>query len=317
MQKMKTVFLTWSGMESKQTAEILSNILSSRFNEKGINFFYSPEEIENGEIWINKIMKKLSGCCFGIVCLSSTNSESPWLNFETGAIVKGFRDKSKIFVFNPVKINPSKINGPLKMFQITNQSLNIMISELYIKINNILDEVNKYTIDAIAKISKQDTVTYIDLLNKYNNEPIDLFISFPIKGLSSPEIDLPIIESVINRLEEKEFTTFCSAVNRTKVNENLIGLERINLIKKCKAYVIIHPEATVSFTLVECGIALALNKPTLIIGKNTNENYPSVLVNMSNVGTTLECVHFLNSYSDENDLFESINSFASKQFDLK
>lgn len=308
----KTVFLTWSGDESKLIAETLSSILSERFNEKKINFFYSSLAIRNGEIWINEIMKKLADCCFGVVCLSSTNSNSPWLNFETGAIIKGFCDSSKIFVFNSTNINPKNISGPLTMFQINNKSLNEKIEDLYQKINDTLDEYNKYTPEAIKLMAREDTNAYIEHINETTNEEIDLFISFPIKGLSNLEDELSLIEKIVCELENENIKVYCSAINRQKISEKKIGFERIDLINKCKAYVIIHPEKTMSFTLVECGVALALNKPTLIVGKDSNEDFPNVLIKMSNVGASLGRIHTLNSYTNGEDLYEAIHYFVKK-----
>lgn len=308
----KTVFITWSGNETKPIAEILNSILNTRFKTKNIHFFYSAQEIRNGKIWINSIMEKLNDCCFGIVCLSSLNANSPWLNFETGGIIKGVWDKKKIFIFNTEKINPRNIASPLNMFQINNKGIKEKLEELYQNINGLLDESDKFTEKAIVELSKEDAALYIEQSSKILNEETDLFISFPIRGISNLKEESPIINKVVKRLEEHGTKVYCSAVIGQKENINSIAVARINLIKKCKAYVIIHPEITASFTLIECGIALALDKPTLIIGKNTNENFPTVLIDMVTVGTKLGSKnHSICSYTNENDLFDSIKSFIT------
>lgn len=315
----KTVFISWSGEDTKLVAGFLHEILSERFYKKGLVFFYSPE-IPTGSIWVNSILTNLERCCFGIICMSIHNIDSPWLNFEAGAISKTYYDRNKqkipansIYTFNIEHINPKKLKGPLSIFQVNNKEINQRFQELYGKINHLLNEEDKYTLEAINKIACEDSKSFSNKLNKENNNELDIFISFPIKGTTDLDKKVEILRRIVKKLQNKGLNILCSAIDSKIRDDDRVALDRINSIKRCKAYVIIHPErTTMSFTLVECGIALALKKPTILLGKNNEDSFPKVLVDMANIGTQLEGIQELHPYVDEEDLFVKIDTFITK-----
>lgn len=315
----KTVFISWSGEDTKLVAGVLHEILSERFDKKGLVFFYSPE-IPTGSIWVNSILTNLEKCCFGIICMSIHNIDSPWLNFEAGAISKTYYDRNKqkipansIYTFNIEHINPKKLKGPLSIFQVNNKEINQRFQELYGKINHLLNEEDKYTLEAINKIACEDSKSFSNKLNKENNNELDIFISFPIKGTTDLDKKVEILRRIVNKLQNKGLNILCSAIDSKIRDDDRVALDRINSIKRCKAYIIIHPErTTMSFTLVECGIALALKKPTILLGKNNEDSFPKVLVDMANIGTQLESIQELHPYVDEEDLFVKIDTFITK-----
>lgn len=315
----KTVFISWSGEDTKLIGRILHEMLLKRFDKKGLLFFYSPE-IPAGSIWVDSILTNLEKCCFGIICMSIHNVDSPWLNFEAGAISKTYYDRNKkkipansIYMFNIEKISQKKLKGPLSIFQVNNIEINQRVQELYEKINNLLNEEDKYTLEAINKMACEDSISFSKELNVKSNSELDIFISFPIKGTTDLDKKVEVLRRIVVNLQNRGFNILCSAIDSKIRDDDRVALDRINSIKKCKAYVIIHPEkTTMSFTLVECGIALALKKPTILLGKNNEDSFPKVLVDMASIGTQLEGIQELHSYVDEEDLLIKIDSFITK-----
>lgn len=108
------IFLSWSGELSKQIADSINKwfpcILQS------VQIFYSPEDIEKGDNWDQKITSVLSESNYGIICLTSENVTAPWINFEAGAIAKALNSHVATLMIN---INPSDIKGPLSRYQAT------------------------------------------------------------------------------------------------------------------------------------------------------------------------------------------------------
>lgn len=108
------VFVSWSGTLSKKVAQELKKWLPCII--QSIDVFYSPEDIEKGENWDSKISAELSECNYGIVCLTSENTNAPWINFEAGAIAKTLESRVSALM---VDIKTSEIQGPLKRYQAT------------------------------------------------------------------------------------------------------------------------------------------------------------------------------------------------------
>lgn len=108
------VFVSWSGALSKKVAQELKKWLPCII--QSIDVFYSPEDIEKGENWDSKISAELSECNYGIVCLTSENTNAPWINFEAGAIAKTLESRVSALM---IDIKTSEIQGPLKRYQAT------------------------------------------------------------------------------------------------------------------------------------------------------------------------------------------------------
>lgn len=112
---MTKVFISWSGKDSQQYAELLHGWLPSvlQFAEP----YFTPKDVEKGVRWNNDISEKLETCDIGLLCLTQSNLESPWILFEAGALSKnigGSRVTGILFGFGP-----SELTGPLATFQNT------------------------------------------------------------------------------------------------------------------------------------------------------------------------------------------------------
>lgn len=125
------LFISWSGETSHKVACLLRERLPAIL--QGIEPWVSSVDIEKGGRWDLEIAKRLDDCNFGIVCVDPSNIQSPWLNFEAGALSK-LLDEAHVAPFL-VGLTPSEVSGPLSQFQMTTVSKD--------DVARLLESVNK------------------------------------------------------------------------------------------------------------------------------------------------------------------------------
>lgn len=107
------VFLSWSTERSDKLAtmfnEWISNVLPT------VKTYISTQQIGPGERWSENIGKGLETNFMGIFFMVEENVNSPWLNFEAGAISKNIDDSKVIPLLH--KMKPEQVSGPMAQFQ--------------------------------------------------------------------------------------------------------------------------------------------------------------------------------------------------------
>jgi hypothetical protein len=108
------VFLSWSGELSQRVAVTLRDWLPSVI--QSIEPYVSSEDIDKGARWNSEISKELEESAFGVLCITPTNIDAPWLNFEAGALSKSIETSRVVpFLF---QLERSQLpQGPLVQFQ--------------------------------------------------------------------------------------------------------------------------------------------------------------------------------------------------------
>lgn len=109
------VFISWSGERSKRVAELLDVWL--RCTIQSLTPWISTRGIGRGELWFPAITKELAETSIGIVCLTSDNTDAPWILFEAGALAKGLASSRVITLL--VDLDPNDITDPLAQFNHT------------------------------------------------------------------------------------------------------------------------------------------------------------------------------------------------------
>lgn len=109
------VFISWSGKLSHKIALKLKYWIPAVIHS--VDCYVSSEDIDKGACWEDELAKELTNSNFGILCITKNNSNSPWLNFEAGAISK-FVGKAKVCTLL-YDVKNSEIKGPLGKFQAT------------------------------------------------------------------------------------------------------------------------------------------------------------------------------------------------------
>jgi hypothetical protein len=109
------IFISWSGPLSRAVAEALRDWLPSvlQYAEP----YVSSQDINKGARWSVEIGRELDATDFGIICVTPSNLEKPWLNFEAGALAKSFEEGH----ISPLLFGVEHLlgGGPLSQFQAT------------------------------------------------------------------------------------------------------------------------------------------------------------------------------------------------------
>jgi hypothetical protein len=84
------VFIIWSGEKSRHVAKCLRKWIPDVIQRA--EPWMSEKDIPAGARWRTEIQEVLKVAKFGIICLTETNPQEPWLLFETGALAKTVED---------------------------------------------------------------------------------------------------------------------------------------------------------------------------------------------------------------------------------
>ena len=106
------VFISWSGETSKNIAECLKKNLPYIFRVKP---WMSSRDIPAGLPWHLELLNQLKITDVGIFVITSENIDSPWMQFEAGAMCKNF-DHSRIIPYL-VGLEPNQLRGPFAQIQ--------------------------------------------------------------------------------------------------------------------------------------------------------------------------------------------------------
>lgn len=107
------IFISWSGLRSRETAELLSSWIRKVIQAAET---WMSNYIEKGTKWNEILNKELEETRFGILCLNRDNLDAEWLLFEAGALSKS-RDAHVCTFLLDVK--PTDVKPPLGQFQHT------------------------------------------------------------------------------------------------------------------------------------------------------------------------------------------------------
>lgn len=137
------VFISWSGRKSQKVALLLKNWLGCVIQAS--KPWVSSEDIERGSIWFNEINEILNDVSLGIVCLTESNKNKPWILFEAGALTTGL-NSSRVCTFL-IDLKSNDVTTPLSQFNHTLPNKDSMF-KLIKTINSELKE-NKLDIEIL------------------------------------------------------------------------------------------------------------------------------------------------------------------------
>jgi hypothetical protein len=107
------VFISWSGEQSRSTAEALADWLPLLF--QSVRPWVSSRDLRAGSRWALELPKTLESATFGVLCVTRQNQASPWLLYEAGALSKSLKE-GKVVPYL-LDLAPSDLLGPLAQFQ--------------------------------------------------------------------------------------------------------------------------------------------------------------------------------------------------------
>lgn len=107
------IFASWSGAQSRQVAELLRWWIPNVVQDADV--YVSSQDIAKGERWQANVGANLTEIDFGIVAVTPTNLNAPWIQFEAGALSKAVRSRLIPLLCGMDAIQAA--NNPLKQFQ--------------------------------------------------------------------------------------------------------------------------------------------------------------------------------------------------------
>ncbi len=115
---------------------------------QSVDLYVSSESIEKGARWGIDLARELESTHFGIICVTPSNLDAPWIHFEAGALSKSI-DSSNVSPFLFL-VERRDINGPLSQFQSTEFDKEDF-RKLIRTINSKNDETRRVTNDFLDK----------------------------------------------------------------------------------------------------------------------------------------------------------------------
>ena len=109
------VFLSWSGVRSKEVAVLLSDWLCCVI--QAARPWISTRDLDRGSLWFGEINDQLKDTTVGIICLTQENKNRPWILFEAGALAKGLSTSRVCTLL--VDLEPKDVEDPLAQFNHT------------------------------------------------------------------------------------------------------------------------------------------------------------------------------------------------------
>lgn len=131
------VFISWSGSQSQHVAVALRSWLPKVLDSR-IKPFVSSQDIDKGDRGLNKIAAELEDSSYGIVVVTPSNQDSPWINFEAGALGKSVSDSRVAPIL--VGLSDADVKGPLKQFQNSAASDRAAVLSLVRSLNKALPD---------------------------------------------------------------------------------------------------------------------------------------------------------------------------------
>ncbi len=108
------IFISWSGEYSKHYSSALRAWLPCVI--QNLDAFMSSHDIQKGDRWLGSIFDSLDSIDFGVVVLTPDNFESPWVQFESGALSKNLSKAKLVPILCDVSDSDLSRN-PLSSFQ--------------------------------------------------------------------------------------------------------------------------------------------------------------------------------------------------------
>ncbi|GKV71717.1 toll/interleukin-1 receptor domain-containing protein [Pseudarthrobacter sp. NCCP-2145] len=159
------VFISWSGQQSQHVAAALRTWLPKVLDNR-IKPFISSKDIDKGDRGLNKIAAELEGSSYGIVVVTRANQDSPWINFEAGALGKSVSDSRVAPLL--VGLSDTDVKGPLKQFQNSAASDKTAVLSLVRSLNKALaDPLSEGTLEVLF------AAHWAEMEGAITNAPID------------------------------------------------------------------------------------------------------------------------------------------------
>ena len=173
-----SVFLCWSGQQSRALAEAVKELLETTVPSLKIEKAeFISDDIEKGVNWFDSIIDHLMNSKAGIVCLTPQNLQSPWQHFEAGALAMGLvsrgpaRSKPQLFTLLH-GVTGAELKGPFSAYQSTSTTR----AEMGALIRSVAGILDKPVLEDTIGSTIRESIwkTFEEALNKSRVKVSDL-----------------------------------------------------------------------------------------------------------------------------------------------
>lgn len=299
------VFISYSGLFGQYTAELIRELLVKIYRINKNNIFYAPDSLHKHG-WPQTIQEKARSCQVGISCLTLETYNNPWILYELGAMNSealviplaidfSAKELSGLEYYTSHQIK-SVVNNTIKDYQPSTEDIKSLLEKMLIE----MEDGSDYIKDCIERIDDvgfkgfysrdRDNKKYFENIARkikeaYNrfNKTYRFFISRPMQGYSESDSLTDLLSKLVSCRED-----VCYSRNNNNLDlsdAKIIGLERIDNIRKSGSFVLIYPKITneerPSSCLIELGAALSMNKDVRVFYKE-DARLPSFLEKWEN-----------------------------------
>lgn len=185
------IFISWSGTLSKEIASAIKHQIYNMFNQ--VKPWMSDEDIEPGMRGLDEIRQKLNSTVFGLIIVTRENEQTPWINFEAGALSKALKDDDvRVAPLLVGYSSPSEVTSPLKQFQGT-----LLTKAGFVKVCKLIAKTVGIKWDRVSET--------FDLLWPSTYEAIEVAISKDVSKVRHPSravIQKPDLDAMIPEILE-------------------------------------------------------------------------------------------------------------------
>lgn len=166
------LFISWSGPLSQRVAAVIHEWIPSVL--QSVDPFLSSEDIDKGAWWSDHVASKLEECGFGVIVLTSSNLNAPWVMFESGALSKMVGRSNVAPVL--VNVEVAQVRPPLSQFQATrleeDDFLRLVRSINKVGDSTVREDVLEKTFRALWPQFQQDVREAIAATSEEQAEPV-------------------------------------------------------------------------------------------------------------------------------------------------
>lgn len=207
------VFISWSGEKSREMAEALSKWLKCVLQSCKP---WMSTEMDRGTIWFNEIANSLQDAELGIICLTKSNLNKPWILFEAGAILNSLKNTRVCTLL--IDLTPADISNPLAQFNHTmaeKKGFYNLIRTLNATLSTPLEPVILKEVFNVYWPSFEEKIQQIKCIDEEKNETIE---ERDDKDILS-EI-LYSTRSLVKRINEIEYSSGYKSYKDEELNRN-------------------------------------------------------------------------------------------------
>lgn len=288
--EISTIFISWSGNNSRIIANRLKQVIEKDIFNSKIKCFVSDSDIASGTDWWNKIKDELKSSKLGILCITKENIQASWIYYEAGALVGNdvpttpllFNCSIKNLEKTPLTARQcidfgskrgflkmiSDINDQLKILDIPEDSLKLIADKAYQQLKIDLKE----TFDELKNMGYFDaSYIYPSDIKTINRNTI--FISAPMSKLSDDQYiaQCNFLLKVKQTLTSLEFSKIiCPAItvkDKLHFDGDTKAMRNFKELKQVDCYILIYDKSLGSSILIELGYAIALSKKIVVFYK--------------------------------------------------